>query len=158
MNKLIEDYLRSRGVRFFRGHHDDEFFYFVDVPVSAVRARRAGRADRLNVHLEVSGPGRDAVRVGISQDRFYPVDRRDRLCAVAARWNAGDPSVRAVVHDSSDPTLVGVGAQITHRPVDMAGLADFVDQAVESSVELFGLMRDVSPPESRSAAVLRDAG
>lgn len=152
MNELIEDYLRGRGVRYFRGHRDDAFFYFVDVPVSAFRARRTGR---LNVHLEVCGPRRDAVRVSVGPDRFYPADRRERLTAIAARWNAGDPCVHAVVHDSSDPALVGVEARITRRPIDTAGLADFVDHAVASSVELFGLIGEAALPEPHS---LRDAG
>lgn len=152
MHELIEDYLRSRGVRYFRGHHDDEFFYLVDVGIDFVRGRRAGR---LNVHLEVCGPGRDAVRVSVSPARFYPADRRDRLTAAAARWNAGDPCVHAVVHDSCDPALVGVDARITRRPVDGAGVADLVDHAVASSVELFGLMRDAALPEPHG---LRDAG
>ena len=152
MNELIEGYLRGRGVRYFRGHHDDEFFYLIDVPVSAFRARRAGR---LNVHLEVCGPARDAVRVSVGPGRFYPADRREELTAVAARWNAGDPCVHAVVHDSCDPALVGVEARITRRPVDTAGLADFVDHAVASSVELFGLIQQAALSEPHS---LRDAG
>jgi hypothetical protein len=35
MNGLIEDYLSTRGVRYFRGHHDDEYFYLVDFVVGA---------------------------------------------------------------------------------------------------------------------------
>lgn len=155
MNELIEEYLRSRSVRYFRGHHDDEFFYLVGVPVSAFRARRAGR---LTVHLEVCGPGRDGVRVSIGPDRFYPAARREPLTAIAARWNATDPCVYAVVHDSCDPALVGVEARITRRPVDFAGLADIVDRAVSTSVELFGLMADAAVPDARGTAGLRDAG
>jgi hypothetical protein len=45
MQRQIEDYLRARGVRFFRGHHDDEYFYLVDFLSGAYRGR-------LNVHLE----------------------------------------------------------------------------------------------------------
>lgn len=151
MNALIEQYLRSRGVRYFRGHHDDEFFYLVDFLVDAHRGR-------LNVHLEVCGPGRDAVRVSVSPDRFYPADRRAGLTAVAARWNAGDPCVLAVVHESSDPALVGVSAGGVRRPGDLAGLTDFVDRAVAASVEVFALMRDVAPPQSQTGGMLRDAG
>ena len=155
MNKLIEDYLRSRGVRYFRGHHDDEFFYLLDLPVGSFRARHSARLD---IHLEVCGPGHDAVRVHISPDRFYPADRRDQLVAVAARWNAGDPWVHAAVHDSCDPALVGVDAGMTRRVGDAADLADFVDHAVASTVELFGLMRDAARADAGSAGPLREAG
>lgn len=151
MNELIEDYLRSRGVRYFRGHHDDEFFYFVDFLVGAYRGR-------LNVHLEVRGARHDAVRVSISPDRFYPAEQRDRLTGLAARWNAGTPCVDALVFDSSDPALVGVGARASRRPGDLAGVTDFVDRAVDSSIELFGLMKTTTLPDSEARAGLRDAG
>lgn len=151
MNALIEEYLRSRGVRYFRGHHDDEFFFLVDFLSDAHRIR-------LNVHLEVCGSGRDAVRISVSPDRFYPADRRERLTAVAARWNAADPCVHAVVHDSSDPALVGVSTGITRLPGDLAGLTDVVDRAVTSSLEVFALLRAAAVGDSPDAAVLRDAG
>ncbi len=151
MNALIEDYLRSRGVRYFRGHHDDEFFYLVDFLVE-------GHRGRLNVHLEVCGDGRDAVRLSVSPERFYPADRRDRLTAIAARWNAGDPCVYAVVHESSDPELVGVSAGPTHRPGDLAGLTDFVDRAVGASIEVFAQLRHAGLPDVADGRALRDAG
>ena len=155
MRELLEDYLRSRGVRYFRGHHDDEFFYLMDCPSRGFRPQQSGRLD---IHLQVCGPGRDAVRVHISPDRFYPADRRDRLATVAARWNSGDPGVRATVHNSCDPALVGVDAGLTRRPADGAALADFVDHAVESAVELFALMRDAAGPEPWASGALRAAG
>ncbi len=155
MNNLLEDYLRGRGVRFFRGHHDDEFFFLLDLPAPGFRTRPAGRLD---IHLGVCGAGRDAVRVHISPDRFYPADQRDRLAAVAARWNAGDPWVRAAVHESCDPALVGVDAAMTRRPVDSADLADFIDHAVDAAVELFGLMCDASRAEAGTTGGLREAG
>ncbi|MGI9124384.1 MAG: hypothetical protein ACR2JM_06485 [Mycobacterium sp.] len=151
MNELIEDYLRAAGVRYFRGHHDDDFFYLVDVPGGVHRGR-------LHVHLEVGGVVRDAVRISISPDRFFPAQYRERLTELAARWNAGEPCVYAVVHDSCDPALVGGIAQITHRPAGIEGLTGFVDHAVASAAELFALMRAVAGAEVPEAVALRDAG
>ncbi|MCW1957230.1 MAG: hypothetical protein KIH64_001520 [Mycobacterium sp.] len=143
MNRLIQDYLRARGVRYFRGHHDDEYFYLVDFVLGAHRGR-------LNVHLEVSGAGRDSVLINITPDRYYPVSLRERLQDILARWNAGTLHLQAALHDSCDPGLVGVLAHGCFRPADAAALADHVDAAVGSSIELFGSMPGV--------AALRDAG
>ena len=141
MNRLIEDYLRTRGVRYFRGHHDDEYFYLADFVVGAFRGR-------LNVHLEVDGP--DAVLISITPDRYYPVNLREHIDGLVDRWNAGSPPVQVVIRESCDPHLVGVLAHGWYRPADAADLAGYVDAAVGSSIELFGGMPDV--------AILRDAG
>ena len=151
MNRLIEDYLRTRGVRYFRGHHDDEYFFLVDFVADAYRGR-------LNVHLEVCGPDRDGVQVSISPDRYYPAGQRDLFTGLADRWNSGNPAVSAVVLDSSDPQLVGVMARAGQRPAAAAELADFVEAAVSAAVELFGLMTAAATPGRQSAGDLRDAG
>lgn len=148
MNGLIEDYLRTRGVRYFRGHHDDEYLFFVDFVAGAYRGR-------LNVHLEVAA---DTVVVGISPDRYYPAAQRAGLDAVAGRWNAAAQTVHAVVRDSCDPTLVGVAARAVARPGGPAELAEFAEAAVSGAVELFSRMTAVAPPEQQGPAGLRDAG
>jgi hypothetical protein len=48
MNTLIEEYLRARGVRYFRGHHDDEYFFLVDFQSDFCLDASHGR---LHVHL-----------------------------------------------------------------------------------------------------------
>lgn len=149
MKRLIEDYLRSRGVQYFRGHHDDEYFFLVDHLAGASRGR-------LNVHVEVCAADPDAVLVTISPDRYYPTERSAWLGALADRWNAGDPAVRAVVHGSCDPSLVGVRALGRHRPTDADGLNDFVDAAVAAGIDLFGQLADAAAVASNP--VLRDAG
>lgn len=146
MNRLIEDFLRAKGVRYFRGHHDDEYFYLVDFAVGAHRVR-------LNVHLEVCGADRDAVVVSITPDRYYPASQRERLDGLAARWNAASTLVETVVQDSCDPRLVGMLARGQCRPADAAALTEFVEAAVASAVGLFGAMALTQAPD-----VLRDAG
>lgn len=135
MNALIEAYLRSTGLRYFRGHHDDEYFFLVDF-VFLVDAHQG----RLHVHLEACGSERDAVQLSITPDRFYPVENRAPLSALAARWIGQNPGSEAIVHDSSDPSLVGVSVQSLHRPTDAESLACFVDECVSSAIELFGTM------------------
>lgn len=148
MKRLIEEYLRTRGVRYFRGHHDEEYFYLLGV---------GDRRGRLNVHLEISGPDRDTVLIGITADRYYPAGLRETLDGLVVRWNSGASAIRAEVHDSSDPRLVGVSVRGEARPDSAAGLAGFVDAAVGSSVELFEAMPGV-PGGRQVHGILRDAG
>lgn len=148
MNRLIEDYLRARGVRYFRGHHDDEYFYLV---VGADRGR-------LNVHLEVCDADRGGVQVSITPDRYFPVQYRQRLEDLVTRHNATSPAVSSLVQDSCDPRLVGVLARGQSRPTDSAAFRDFVDAAVACSVDLFGAMAGLARPARQGPGELRDAG
>jgi hypothetical protein len=148
MNRLIEDFLRTRGARYFRGHHDDEYFFLVDF----VRHRKG----HLNVHLE---PGdRDSVHVSVTADRYYPAEQRARLGEIVARWNADTPALSATIHDSCDPRLVGLLASGEYRPADLTDLTGFVDAAVAGAVTLFGAAASVVTPAQQSPHGLRDAG
>ena len=141
MNRLIEAYLRGRGLRYFRGRHDDEYFFLL----------AGADGGRLNVHLEVCGADGDTVQVSVSPDRYFLAESRDRLSDLAADWNAADPCALAVVHDSSDPALVGVMAYNCHRPGDVEALTDSVDRTVASATELFALVGGIAAPGHRRA-------
>ena len=149
MKRQIEDYLRARGAQYFRGHHDDEYFFFVDFVAGAYRGR-------LNVHIEVSGTEPEEVLVTISPDRYYPAEKAQWLGMLADRWNAAGPAVQAVVHGSCDPRLVGVQVRSLGRPADVAALAGFVEAAVAAGIDLFGRIAIAEIPSS--SAALRDAG
>ena len=149
MSRQIEDYLRARGVQYFRGHHDDEYFFFVDFPAGAY-------GGRLSVHIEVSDAEPEDVLVTISPDRYYPAEKVQWLGMLADQWNAGDPVVQAVVHGSCDPRLVGVQARSRHQPADRAALAGFVEAAVAGGVDLFGRISGAGAAGGRPG--LRDAG
>jgi hypothetical protein len=148
MKRQIEEYLRARGARYFRGHHDDEYFFFVDFLAGADRGR-------LDVHLDVCDDS-ETVQVTISPDRYYPAERTSRLAALVDRWNAGAPAVQAVVHGSCDPRLVGVQARGSARPADAASLSGFVDGAVAAGIDLFGGIATAAAPVPNAG--LRDAG
>jgi len=155
MNTLIEEYLRARGVRYFRGQHDDEYFFLVDFQADFCLDTSHGR---LHVHLEVSGLLRDNILLSITPDRFYPVGKRDLLTSLSTRWTAGSGGAEAVVHDSSDPTLVGITVVDRFRPTSTAGLAYFVDQSIASAIELFEEVTAEALPAHPGHEVLRDAG
>lgn len=151
MHALIEDFLRRRGTRYFRGHHADEYFFLVDASVD-------GHHKRLRVHLEAAGPARDAVAVSIAPDRYYPAAARRTLTDLALRWKAGESGADVVIHDSSDPRLVGLSVRTWERPESLAGLAAFVDHAVAASIEFFAQIRAAVPAPAQGGSFLRDAG
>jgi hypothetical protein len=155
MNTLIEEYLRARGVRYFRGQHDDEYFFLVDFQADFCLDTSHGR---LHVHLEVSGLLRDNILLSITPDRFYPVGKRDLLTSLSTRWTAGSGGAEAVVHDSSDPALVGITVLDRFRPTSSAGLAYFVDQSIASAIELFEQVTAEVLPSHPGHEALRDAG
>ena len=139
MGTLIEDLLRSKGVRYFHGHHRDEFFFLVDL----------GHG-RLHVHL---GSGTDgAVTIEISPDRYYPAQLRARLADLAAGAPAALGTV--TVHGSCDPSLVGVATHLRMRPVAMADLGAALEAAVGSAIGLFTTIGELAI----GPALLRDAG
>lgn len=123
---LIESYLRSRHVRYFRGHHEDEFFFLINA-----------YHGRLHVHLEPHGPDGGTVKIRVTAERYYPADQRARVRSLADRWNKIHPWAAAVVFESSDPRLVGVAAESRYRSVDTE-FGAFVDQTIQSAIDLFG--------------------
>lgn len=148
MKRQIEDYLRARGARYFRGHHDDEYFFLIDFVSGAYRGR-------LHVHLEVCDAQPGEVLVTISPDRYYPADKADLLRRAADRWNAAEPAVTAVLHGSSDPGLVGVRADARIRAAEPAILTTHVEAALAAAIHLFGRLAATASPES--VAALRHA-
>lgn len=143
MNELIEECLRTRGVRYFRGRHDDEYFHLVHTG-----------AGRLYVHLEVCGSDRDTVQISISPDHYYPAGHGEWLQQTVARWNSECRAVGALVLASSDPNLVGVAAGSRYRGSDPIELGEFVDGSLMDAVELFGRLGTGGP----AAPALRNAG
>ena len=143
--QLIERYLRARQVRHFRGHHDDEYFFLV-----------SGYHGRLHVHLQPCGPSGAAVQISITTERYYPAEQRARVESLVEQWNHTAPRITASVFESSDPRLVGVLAERRYRAGD-TDFGPFVDQAVQSAIDLFGRLGVLVPSPSEETHLL-DAG
>lgn len=126
----IERYLRARSVQYYRGHHDDEFFFLVNT-----------YHGRLHVHLEPCGADRETVKVTATAERYYPAAARDRVAALTAQWNQAAPAARAVVFASSDPRLVGVAAESCYSASAGTDFGGFVDATIQSAIDLFGRMK-----------------
>ncbi|MCV7344482.1 hypothetical protein [Mycolicibacterium rhodesiae] len=121
--EVIEDYVNSRQLRHFCGHHEDEVFFFVNA-----------FHGRLHVHLQPSG---SAVQITVTAERYYSADHRAGVAALVQQWNSADTHVAATVFPSSDPRLVGVVAERRYRAMDGA-FGPFVDRTVQSAIDLFG--------------------
>ena len=148
MNPLIEDYLRASGVRYFRGHQDDEYFFLADFLAGTNQGR-------LHVHLGV-GVDRGEVELVITPDRYYPGARRERIATAAVQWASVASGLQAELHQSADPALVGVVVGGRCRPAGIADLTGFVDRTVAAAVDFFAaLSTRVAPPDEDG---LRDAG
>ena len=148
VNPLIEDYLRASGVRYFRGHHDDEYFFLADFLAGTSQGR-------LHVHLGV-GVDRGEVELVITPDRYYPGARRERIATAAAQWASAVSGLQAELQQSADPALVGVVVVGRCRPAGIADLTGFVDRTVATAVDFFAdLSTRLAPPDEDG---LRDAG
>ena len=98
------------------------------------------------------------MQVSIAPDRYYPAAARDRLVEFASRWNAGQPGAEVVIHESSDPSRVGVSVHDSTAAVGISGLGAFVDGAVAAAIELFAGLRRVVEPTRQDEPMLRDVG
>jgi hypothetical protein len=139
----IERYLRTRRLRYFRGHNDGEYFFILTL-----------EHQRLHVHLEISRAGSEVLTVRITPSCFFPAAHRERLRSVIDHWNSEGRATTAIVHESSDPMRIGVVAEDS-RPIDRSTsydeLANFADETIESAVELFGELMPAAEPASASA-------
>lgn len=147
---LIERYLRARGRRYFRGHHDGDYFFVT-------------RADprRLHVHLEISPAHDDVLVVRVTPDCYFPAADRPWLRYLCDSWNHNDRQVTAIVHGSCDPQRIGVMARRSRwirKDVSFEDFASFVDRALTDAIELFGELHPVVELPGGDEPLLRDAG
>lgn len=138
----IERYLVARGYRYYRGHHDGEFFFILT----------AGH-ERLHVHLEIPTPDRDVFTIRVMPAYFYPAAERVRLETITDTWNRENRRVNANVYESCDQTRIGVVAGNSYSvgasmPFDE--FAELADSTIQSAIKLFA--------QISHAAEWKDAG
>jgi hypothetical protein len=147
---LTERYLRTRGSRYFRGAHDNEYFY-----VAKTRPRQ------LHVHLEVSPAHDDVLMIRVAPACFFPATDRPWLMHFADTWNQQNREVTAILHASSDPQRIGVAARRSQwiRASDsFEDFASFVDRVIADAIDLFAQLNPVIEAPSTAQPLLCDAG
>ena len=148
--ELTERYLRTRGLRYFRGQHDGEFFFVANADPR-----------RLHVHLGISRWRTDTFTIRVAPACFFPAADGARLAQLADTWNQRNREVAAIVHGSSDPQRIGVVARSSQRirdEVSFEDFASFIDRSVAAAVDLFGELGSVTELPSKSEPLVRDAG
>ena len=150
--ELIERYLLARGRRYFRGHHDGEYFFILTVG-----------QERLHVHLEISPADRHTLTVRTTPAYFFPAADRARLQEFADNWNGSDRRATAMVFESCDQTRIGVAAEASYSlapDVPFGEFADMADDTISSAVQLFTEMTAAAAPKPAGTlgTWLRDAG
>jgi hypothetical protein len=151
---LIERYLFTCGLRFFRGQHDGEYFF-----VAKSHPRR------LHVHLEISASFGDVLDIRVAPASFFPVSDRPWLTQFADAWNLQNREVTAIVHGSSDPQRIGISArrsQWIREDISFEDFASLVDRTITAAVDLFAELVPVVELPSRlqvtqPVPLLRDA-
>ncbi len=146
---VIERYLRTSGRRYFRGHHDGEYFFVT------------ARPRRLHIHLEICPAHDDVLIIRVTPGYFFPAVDRPWLSHFSETWNRRDRQVTAIVHGSSDPQRVGVEArrsQWIRGNISFEAFASFVDRTIADAVELFAELRPLVELPSPAQPLLRDAG
>ncbi|CAM4002159.1 hypothetical protein MYSE111917_05000 [Mycobacterium senriense] len=146
---LVERYLRTRGRRYFRGHHDGEYFFVTNAP------------RRLHVHFEISPAHDDVLIIRVTPGCYFPAADRPWLTYFCDRWNRLDREATAIVHGSSDPQRIGVTArksQWIRNDVSFNDFASFVDRTVADATELFDELSPTVELPSTERPQLRDAG
>ncbi|WP_322860502.1 hypothetical protein U8D42_25650 [Mycobacterium europaeum] len=149
---LIEHYLRTRGRRYFRGHHDGDYFFVTNA--------RMCTSGRLHVHLEISPAHGDVLIVRVTPACFFPATERPWLVHFSDTWNRDEHEVTAIVHGSCDPQRIGVVARRSHwirRNTSFEEFAAFVDRTIADATDLFDALSPAAQP-STAHPLLRDAG
>lgn len=153
--ELIERYLLARGRRYFRGHHDGEYFFILITG-----------NERLHVHLEISPAETDTdidtLILRTTPANFFPAADRERLRQLADEWNRQDRRAKATVYESCDQTRIGVVAQDSYSlapNVSFEEFANLADDTISSAVQLFAEMTPAAPkPAPTLGTWLKDAG
>lgn len=146
---LVEHYLRTRGRRYFRGHHDGEYFFVTGAP------------RRLHVHFEMSPAHDDVLIIRVTPGCYFPAADRSWLTYFADKWNRQDRHVIAIVHGSSDPQRIGVVARKSRwirSKISFADFASFVDLTIADATELFEELTPAVELTSAEGPLLRHAG
>jgi hypothetical protein len=148
--EMIERYLHTRGRRYFRGHHDEDYFFILTVG-----------HERLHIHIEIPPADRHSVTVRATPSCFYPAAESARLWSFADRWNEESRPTRAVVHESCDQNRIGLAAQNSYRlapNVPFEEFADLADSTIRSAVALFVEVTDAEMTAATEPAPVRALG
>ncbi|OBI16359.1 hypothetical protein A5714_11235 [Mycobacterium sp. E2462] len=127
--ELIERYLRSHPLRFFRSDDGEEFL------LTSPHSR-----GKLSITLRINGLRRDILEVSISPAAHYPAAERPRLLELVNEWNRDTHWPKAFVRETPHPghvSVVGENAYLLTHGIHPQALGDLVRSTVEHGADLF---------------------
>ncbi|TAM68879.1 YbjN domain-containing protein [Mycobacterium sp.] len=126
---LIERYLQSRGLRFFRSDDGEEFLMLSSY-----------ERGKLHVTLRVNGLRRDVLEISISPAAYYAAGERPRLMELVNDWNRDTHWPKAFVRETARTghvSVVGENAYLLSDGIHLEALGNLVRSAVEYGADLF---------------------
>lgn len=129
-SELIERYLRSRRLRFFRSDDGQEFLLVLS------NIERG----KLHVGLRINGARPDILEITVSPAGYYHAAERARLMELVNDWNRDTHWPKAFVRETAQPShvsVVGESAYLLTDGIHLAALGNFVKSTVEYGTDLF---------------------
>jgi Putative bacterial sensory transduction regulator len=127
--ELIQRYLQSRQLRFFRSDDGEEFM------VLSTYER-----GKLHVNLRINGLRRDVLEISISPAGYYQAAERPRLMELVNDWNRDAHWPKAFVRETAKPghvSVVGENAYLLTDGIHIEALGNFIRASVEYGADLF---------------------
>lgn len=127
--ELIERYLRSRQLRFFRSDDDAEFMMVLS----------HHQRGKLLVNLRINGLRPDILEISVSPAGYYPASDRPRLMELVNDWNRDTHWPKAFVRETAQPShvsVVGESAYLLTDGIHLDGLGNFIKSTVEYGADL----------------------
>ena len=146
---LIERYMSTCGLPFFRGQRDGEYFFVANA-----------HARRLHVLLEISPSFGDVLTVRVAPACSFPAADRPWLTPFADTWNQENRGVTAIVQGCSDPQCVNVVARRSHwirEGISFEDFASFAERTISPANDHFAELTPVVELPSTARPLLRDA-
>ncbi|HTQ17101.1 YbjN domain-containing protein [Mycobacterium sp.] len=132
--ELVERYLDTHDLKFFRGRDGNEFLLLM-----------SDEKSRLHVHIRISGPDRNLLTIQVSPVQNYAAGERARLMELVNDWNRDAYWPKAFVRETSGPSQVGVVGESCYPlkyGVHFEALGRFIDYTVNAAFELFERIGD----------------
>jgi Putative bacterial sensory transduction regulator len=127
--ELIERYLRSRHLRFFRSDDGEEFLMVLS------NIERG----KLHVNLRINGLRPDIFEISVSPAGYYQASERPRLMELVNDWNRDNHWPKAFVRETAQPShvsVVGESAYLLTDGIHLESLGNFIKSTVEYGADL----------------------
>ena len=127
--ELIERYLDSRGLRYYRGPGGKDFLVLFST-----------NHGRLQVNLRISGRHADVLVVTATPAAYYVAAERARLTELVNEWNRDTHWPKAFVREAAQSSrfaVVGESAYPLADGIHVEALGNFIDSTIECTIQLY---------------------